>query len=470
MLTGNHSAGPNHRIDYARGADDTATSGKGASIEGDGSYPRFAGGYRGWAVLTFCIVMLCVSSGPVYYSFGLFAMPFAQTFGAPRTLISLALTLTMLVSSLGSGPLGWLADRYTLRPLLMCGVVGTAAGLALVSLTTAMWQVVLLYGTLIAAADTLLGVMFANLLLSRWFDRRRGLVIGLAALGASSGAIIYPPLTGFLIEEFGWRASYVGLAISVLALGLPVWFFATAPANGMPAIERMPPEQLVDARSGPKAILAVREFWILAAAVGLLAAVNAGVIISLVPFAISRGTATVDAATLMSIFGGGAVTGKLLASVIADRVDLRWALRGAVLLCALALALLGLVPGGFGLWAACAALIGLSMGGQLPLWGAITARLFDQRIYGRALGLSKMAMTPLTFTLPLLAGWIFDRTGDYEWIWRTYALFGAVVLIATLTMRPIRRGASSAQQEHPILDSEDQRFADRTTDARKDEP
>lgn len=415
-------------------------------MESEAPYPRFAGVYRGWAVLAFCVLMLCVSTGPVYYSFGLFAMPFAHSFGAPRTLISLGLTLTMLMSSLGSGPIGWLADRYPLRPLLLCGAVGTAAGLALVSLTTSMWQVVLLYGTLIAAADTLLGVMFANLLLSKWFDRRRGLVIGLAALGASSGSILYPPLTGFLIEHYGWRASYLGLASSVLALAVPVWFFATTPPNGMPAIERMPSAPRADAQAGAMAILAVREFWILAAAVGLLAAVNTGVIISLVPFAISRGTSTVDAATLMSIFGAGAVVGKLLASMIADRVDLRWALRGAILLCSLALGLLGLVRGGFGLWAICATLIGLSMGGQLPLWGAITARLFEQRVYGRALGLSRMAMTPLTFTLPLLAGWIFDRTGAYEWIWRTYAIIGAVVLIATLSMRAIPRFAASIRR------------------------
>jgi len=76
---------------------------------------------------------------------------------APRTLINFAYSLVVLVGAVGSAPVGWLADRWPIRRLALIGVVGTTVGLGLVSATTAMWQVLLLFGPLIATADIFIG-------------------------------------------------------------------------------------------------------------------------------------------------------------------------------------------------------------------------------------------------------------------------------------------------------------------------
>jgi MFS family permease len=121
---------------------------------------------------------------------------------------------------------------------------------------------------------------------------------------------------------------------------------------------------------------------------------------------------------------------------VADHINLRWALRVALILACLALGIFYAL-GGYSWWLAASLLFGLSLGGMLPVWGAILARIYGRDGYARALSLSRMAMTPLNFGCPLLAGVIFDLTGAYRSAWILYLVLGALAFgITFLRSKP----------------------------------
>lgn len=399
-----------------------------------------AGLYPGWKVVFLAFLMTLLSAGPVFYAYSVYGQSFARTFDAPRTVINLGFTLVLVVSGAVSGAIGWLNRRWGLRVLAAAGCLSTGAGLMLVGLTTAIWQVVLLFGVFIAFADALMGSVISNALVARWFERRRGLAIGLSVMGASAAAIIYPPLTSFLTTQVGWRAVFFIHGASVLLLTPLVLRWAHGPADGMPALERRSGQRGSTGAETPplttRALLRNMDFWAITLPVGTLMGLNGAVMISLVPFAVGNGISQTQGALLVSAVGASALAGKLGFGFVADHVDLRLVLRGALLFALAAFTLLSFTSG-YELWLTAALLFGLSLGGMLPVWGAIMAQVFGQQGYAHALGWSRTAMTPLNFGCPLLAGVIFDLTGSYAQAWLLYlTLTTGALAISFFRARP----------------------------------
>jgi len=391
--------------------------------------------YPGWIVLALTMVMAMLGAGPIYYAYGNYALAFSAEYGASRTTINFAYTMVLLLGNLGSAPVGWLLDRWPVRRVALIGVVGTGLGLALVAVTSSMTQVVIVFATLIALADICLGVVVTNFLLSHWFERRRGLAIAFSQVGTSAGAIIFPPLTTWLTLSFGWRPVFLIYAAAIFALALPLWFLAHRPQT-MPAHERIdrPSSYVVDPSIGALAMSRHLSFWIVTIVIGTMIGINGGTMISLAPFTTSIGQGPAAGALLLSIVGGAALAGKLLFGVVADRVDLRWVLRGALVMLASGQAILAaggaIVPLQVG-----AACCGLALGGMMPVWGLVTARIFGLASYGRALGGTRSCMTPLSFFCPMLAGVLFDRFGSYQWVWTSYSALALVALAITFASR-----------------------------------
>lgn len=378
--------------------------------------------YSGWYVVGLGFLLQIFAAGPVYYAYGNYSAAFEAEFDAPRTLINLAYSLVVLIGALGSAPVGWLADRWPIRNLAVIGVLGTSVGLALVGASTAMWQVVLLFGTLIAASDVFIGNVTSNYLISHWFERRRGLALGLSIIGASVAAMVFPPLSSMLIETVGWRMTFVIYGIATLALLVPIFLFAQVP-DGIPEHERKPRAAIPLGRRSLTffQLARVPAFWIIAMCCGTMIGVNGAVMISMVPYAVDQGLDSLQGAALVSIIGGGALVGKLCFGLVADRMDLRWAQRLGLLMMALAMGLL-IMDAGYAMLVAAAIVFGLGLGGMMPVWAALVSHIFGLGSCGSALGGTRAAMTPLAIGCPMIAGWAFDVTGGYRAAWLVFLL------------------------------------------------
>ena len=200
--------------------------------------------WRGWAVVALGFLMEFLAAGAVFYSYGVFVPSFVSEFQASRTLINMAVTMVLVSSGLVSAPVGWLTDRLPLRYLALAGVVGTAAGMVLCAQADSMAQVVWIYATVISTADVLLGVLIINIMIASWFERRRGLAIGLAAIGSSVSAITFPPFAAHLVGAYGWRMAFMIFAVLIMTLAPFVLWLGRAPEGGIPEWERK--------RTGPR--------------------------------------------------------------------------------------------------------------------------------------------------------------------------------------------------------------------------
>ncbi len=400
--------------------------------------------FYGWLLVGVAFLVLMVSSGSIMYSYSVVAVPLGAAFEASRMTMMLGITGMTLAGGLLSPFMGGLIDRGSLRLMMFLGAVGLASGYLLLSFTTASWQVPIVYAALMMLGINLLGPLTTSTLLARWFSRRRGMALGIAAVGTSVGGFVFPPLVQWLIDSFEWRSALRILGLGSLLLTLPaVWLVANRPADrGLHPDGDAPP-----ASSGPlppplstAALLRERNFWLVAISISLLFGVYSALLANLVPFALDAGSSADRAAFLISAMALAGIAGKLGFGAIADRVDLR-----AGLAASMALVITGvlfyIVGGSYSMLLLGSISLGLAAGGMLPVWGALLAVLFGAVNYGRVMGMMNPVIMPMTLLGPPLAGLVHDATGSY-----TGAFLGFVfALLAGLVLLPMIRMSTSGK-------------------------
>ena len=390
--------------------------------------------YGGWNATGLAFLLSLVGSGTIFYSYGIYATSFAAEFHASHALINSAYMAVLLVSGAASVAVGRMIARWGLTTVGILGAVGTATGFFLVSFAQSMWQVVALFGVLIAAADALISVVFCNTLIIRWFERRRGLALAITTMGLSGAAIVYPPVTSALTVAIGWRQTFLvhGATMLLLIPALLLWARVPSHIADVEWLPRIP--GLIRADDTPAVsagdLLRRADFWGVTIAIGVLGGLNGAVMISIVPFAIAQGTDPTRAALLVSTIGASALGGKMVVAVLADRFNLLLILRLAMFNGAVAMLMLYLAKG-FALWAVISAIFGLSLGGMMPVWGALFAQLYSASDYPAAIGWSRTIMTPLLAGVPLLAGLIYDATGGYQLSWLAFFILALVGFLFT---------------------------------------
>lgn len=178
---------------------------------------------RGWGVVATAATGLFFSTGTiVVLSFGVFVKPLSQSFHAGRAAISLAFTLHGLLSAACVPLTGHLIDVFGARRVILTGTA--IFGLILLSspfVGSNLPSLYLFYAALGIVSGTTSPVPY-GVVISHWFDRQRGLALGLMACGIGLGAIAMPLAAQHLIVLFGWRATYAVFGCTTLLLSLPV--------------------------------------------------------------------------------------------------------------------------------------------------------------------------------------------------------------------------------------------------------
>ena len=398
--------------------------------------------YYGWRIVAVAMLGLGLSNGLTSYSFGLLVLPVGTEFGASRMEMMWALTAGALTSILISPLAGTLMDKRSARVLFTVGALFLSSALVLISLSRNVWEFILVFGVVMSVSSTLLGPLGANTLVARWFSRKRGRALGVTAIGTSIGGLLVPLLLQTLIDAHGWRQASLwmaGIVLSVLLapillvvrnrpddLGLlPDGVSEETHARGtatMPADAEMPN------------LLRDSTFWRISLAVGVLMAAFTVVLANLVPFAVGHGVAPKQAALLISVISVAGVSGKLLFSVFADRINLKTAILAALLMVGMPLLLLTQSQI-FWVMVLAAVSVGLASGAFLPAWGAILARIYGPLMFGRVMG----RMQPVTIVMVIMAmpmtGFLFDVTGSYS---AAFLVLAAAVAVAVAGFLPLQ--------------------------------
>jgi MFS family permease len=352
------------------------------------------------------------------YSFSVFFKPLMQEFHAGRAAVSLGFTLTLVTGALCAMPAGWLIDRYGSRRVILIGtgVFGSVLlGNRFFGGTIAQFYC---FCAVLGLSIQGVGPIPYGSLVSRWFDRSRGLALGLTMLGIGLGAIIMPSLAQTLIARFGWRTAYSIFGAAILLICWPVVAFLAEEKPGTfgSSTDRASARTsgIENARLGFTAREAwrSREFWLMAFAFALVSASVQACVVHLAPMLNDRNLGPRAAALGSSLIGAAVMIGRIGTGYLLDRTFP--ARLASVLFAAssagIALLLLGDRTAAF----AGALFVGLGLGAEVDLIPYLASRYFGLRDFGKVYS-SLFAAFALAGALgPLIMGIGFDRTGAYS--------------------------------------------------------
>jgi len=362
--------------------------------------------------------MIGMSAGPSQYAFGslaLFIKPLTDEFGWDRAQVSLASTF-FTVALLFSLPVaGRLADtigtKRLLIPSMMVVGLSLAAIPALISAPWHLWAIFGVIGCLGAGANALPYMRTV----SAWFDRRRGLAIGVTLAGAGLGYTYVPPLLRLTTEMYGWRASYFLLACLTCFVAVPLVaiFFREAPSE----LRMRSTAAEIDASADDNSIsrhnaLRTWTFWNLFAVFGLLSFSLYGLMIHSVSMLVDRGMSMEGAAYGASIIGVTIMLSRVVIGYLCDRLFVPRIAAAAFAASTVGLLVLALGTSGAPAYAALV-LIGFSIGAEIDMMTFLTGRYFGLRHFGEIYGILFASLLIGTSLGPWLFGRSFDASGSY---------------------------------------------------------
>ena len=177
--------------------------------------------FYGWIIIAVTFVTMAIGVN-ARTSFSLLFPPIIDEFGWERGVTAGAFSFGFLVSAAVSPLFGRMMDRTGPRTVMELGVGLMAAGLLLAPLTTQPWHLYLTIGVLVGSGSICLGYSGQSLFLPNWFNRRRGLAMGLAFAGVGLGSITLLPWMQHMIEQTGWRTACTAMGILVLVVLAPI--------------------------------------------------------------------------------------------------------------------------------------------------------------------------------------------------------------------------------------------------------
>ena len=375
---------------------------------------------RGWLPLLTAFFGVAMGIGALQaHVAGALFLPILHDFGWTRAQLSLGQTSFALLSMAATPFIGVLVDRFGIRLVAGVSILGCVAILFVLSrFHGALSEFVLLMAALgLIGAGTSAVVYVA--LVTTWFDRMRGLAIGIAMAGSGFSAIVMPKFMIPYVAVAGWRMGYQALAIVMLAT-LPLILLGARQDNVRPLA--VGAEQSATAGLSLSEALRTARFWRLALAMALMGMGLAGFYAHFVPLITDRGLQPAQAANAAATFGAAVFGGRLLAGYLLDRIYPPLVAVGAVSLAVAGLGTL-LVEGTMQVYLVAAA-IGLAFGTELDFAGYITARIFGRRAYGKIYSLQFALFGAGGLSSPVVYGYIHDRTDSYA-----YAVVGSMVLL-----------------------------------------
>lgn len=177
--------------------------------------------HYGYVIVLCCFLIMFVIVGLIMSCAGIFYKPVSEELGIDIGKFGLYMSLNFLFSTLTLSFAGRLMERYSARVILT--ISSAVAGLSLMAMSQfdAVWQFYIT-GALFGITLAFLLYLGFPTLLNRWFKARMGVFIGICSAGSGIGGVLFNPIGGYLITNYGWRAAYLIFGAMILLLVTPV--------------------------------------------------------------------------------------------------------------------------------------------------------------------------------------------------------------------------------------------------------
>lgn len=398
--------------------------------------------YPGWRNLGIAALAMVATLPGRTQGLGLVTEPLLADLGLDRVAFA---SLNFWATLLGASfclPVGWLTDRLGARRLL--ALMAVALGLTVVGMSrasTGFWTLAVFVTLTRGLGQSALSVVsLAHV--GKWFARRLPMAMGIYALLVSIGFIAAFPSVGAAVLAYGWRASWQGVGLALLAVFLPlVWLFASNADAAAGSTEDLgaQPEDLTFAEA-----LATPSFWVFGLASAAFGLVYSGIALFNESILAQRGfpPAVYHQTLVVSTMLG------LVANFAGGWLAPRWSLQRlmAVGMAALAVSLAALphvaTMAHVMLWAAA---MGIAGGIVTVVFFSVWSQVFGRAHLGRIQGAAQMLTVFASATGPVLLASTLARDGTYDTVFRALGVF-VVLLAAACWVVPLPQRTAPALQ------------------------
>ncbi|MEC3850715.1 MFS transporter [Paenarthrobacter ureafaciens] len=392
---------------------------------------------------------------------GVLMVPLQQEFGWSTTVLSLAVSINLVLFGLTAPFAAALMERFGIRKVTAIALCLIGLGSALTVFVNQSWQILLTWGLLTGLGTGSMALVFAATIANTWFARSRGLVIGILTAGSAAGQLVFLPFIALLAQDPGWRGASLLIAAGALAVvPLVLRWLRNSPADvgvlpygaeqesaesttpvPAPAASAAVP---VDSRNAAvralqvlKRASKVRTFWALAAGFAICGATTNGLIgTHFIPSAHDHGMPETTAAGLLAVVGIFDIVGTIASGWLTDRFNPRvllavyYQFRGIGLL-VLPLLLGSTVEPSMIIFVV---VYGLDWVATVPPTAAICRQVFGADgsvVFGWVFAAHQLGAA----VAALLAGYIRDATGHYNYAWLGAAAMCTVAAVISATIR-----------------------------------
>ncbi len=400
--------------------------------------------FYGWWIVFISMFGISTGAAPfIFASLGLFILPFNEEFGWNRAQIS-AILPVLIVAFMISMPLaGRLIDRIGTRKVLIPSTIAFGLGLAAIpTFVSELWHLALIFlfvGTCGVAANTQPYLRT----ISAWFNKKRGLAIGIAVSGIGLGYAYVPILVQSVINVAGWRSAYYVLSGFVIFAAVPLItiFLKESPAeigqipDGTKRIQAISGSESTSVGLTSSLAIRQKDFWLLSLIFLCIAFVLHGILPHLVPMLRDRGVSADTAAIVASVMGGTVFVSRILIGYI---IDYFFAPRVALYFFALsAIGFFILSASSFlPMMYLAVIMIGLSLGAEIDLLAYLCGKYFGLRSFGEIYGLLFVGVLIGSAFGPVTFGYGFESTGSYSGILIVSAMVNIIALIILTRLGP----------------------------------
>jgi MFS family permease len=407
--------------------------------------------FYGWIVTACAFCVLFLTYG-VQYSFGVFLPFMLDELGWQRASIAGAFSLYSMIYSACSWASGRLTDTKGPNVVVAFGGVFLGCGIIATSQISVRWHLYLFYGV-IAALGMSTAFIPCNMTVMKWFQRKRGLALGLASCGSSCGILLCPPLLAALIPRYGWRPVYLGCgAVILIVLNVVARFMVRSPellglapdGDPLPAPNALPGQSAVAARAVVTPALltgwSLQEswrfpsFWLLFIVFVIMLLTVPTPFVHIVAFARDLGFSPTQGALAVSIMGVCAFVGSLSLGSLSDRIGRKQGLLLSLTMHVVAYLLFMGTQSLTVLYSAAAA-FGFFYGSMATLFTALIGDFFGRRHAGAIGGFLFAGAGVLGAWGPMIAGYLRDTTGSYHLAF-TYAVVTSAVSLLLFAVTP----------------------------------
>ena len=395
--------------------------------------------FRPWLMMLFAMFMLVISNGMVLSGLSAFDKSLITEFGWSRGALKARDLITLLATGLAAPFIGAVIDRVGVKRLILLGslvLAGCYFAYSLIQTPVHAYIIHLVMAVVLIGC----GLNVAVILVSNWFEAKRGTALGIAICGTSFGGMIFPPVITALTASQGWRGAFVTLSVVPLVLlALAVLVVKSRPADvGEEAYGagqgKLPPQSVTGVDFSEA--LRTPTFWVLCFTACITFYAMMSAMAHLFLHMQDLGFDAPTAAKALSLMFGLALIGKFVFGTASDYLDQK-----RVFLANLAVMLGGSVALATlqkeWVWTAIA-LYGLGWGGMYTMLQLQAVNSFGLKAAGKILGTLVMVEAIGGGVGIFLTGVLFDRYGNYQVAFSLICGLLAASLLASTRVKSVQ--------------------------------